>query len=575
MTVVNAPANSSGEAIDADALAGACEHDVFISYAGEDREHARTVAAKLDARGLSCYLYTPDRPATGSAFRLLAARLAGVARRFQVRRSGEATNSNTRGAPAQSTSNAPGSEKDYSVPLARELERSACVLVLWSQSHRGSFWSGWEVSHFESAYPDKPIFVGPLDGTHLSWPSAQWHALDAVDRLTRDRIAKANSDPDGWAAPDRMALELREAVLDPHGWTVAVGRLRSGTTLPELIRLRAVSADRRPQQASLVLQTNARLLTTALVASAMLCVVAILLVFHWRDNIDFARHHALILAMIWALIPIVGMQAPVAALAPAAVLGTALGLGMEVGLGHYYDYPHAEPAAAAALGADLGVLGAYDWAFRARPGGHAPVFRFSAKLVAVGVGVSVGLTLLIMLCAALALAPQNGALTGPRIVPIAAALMLLPGIAIWQEISRGGRPREILERGMTPALACLGAAITIGVIVWVSAFELSHHGNVHSGLIAGSVAAVCVGAAYVAPGVVLGVGVPAEIRTITSIVCVSLCLLALFPVLKATRPEDELLKHLSAAYLAYFPALVLVFPLARAWVDRKRPGRRR
>lgn len=536
------------------------EYDVFISYAAEDGAGALTLAVTLRTKGLRCYLYTPARAATSSVLRLLADRLGAL---FQCNRA-EGTQASTSGVD---------SSPDYSEPLAAKLERAASVLVLWSQSHRGSFWSRWEVAHFERTYPQRPIFVLPVDGTSLSWPSPQWRSLDTADQLTPAHIARPGNDASQAASADLAALTLRQAVLDPLAWTIAVGRLRSGTSWLELMRLHILNREQPTEAASMALRTSVRLLSIALAASAMLCIIAILLVLYWGDNIDFARHHALILIMSWGLVPIVGMQAPVAALALAALLATALGLAVEVSLGHAFGYPHAEPAASAALGTFFGILGAYEWSFRSRSADCTPIFRYSKRLLAVGALAGLATTLVIMLCAALALAPQQGNLEGPLTVPIALALTVLPGIAVWQEMSRGGRGREALKRGVIPMLGCLAVGGAIGAIVWTSALKLPHHGNVHSGLVAGAIAAICVGAAHVAPGFVLGVGVPAEIRTVTSIFCVSLSFLALHPLLSWTHPGDKLLANLGAAYLAYFPCLGFVYAVARMWVERnQRPA---
>src|SRR5262249_45333037 len=145
----------------------------------------------------------------------------------------------------------------------------------------------------------------------------------------------------------------------------------------------------------------------------------------------------------------------IASLAPAALAGILFGLGVQGLLAFSTSYRHAEPAAGCALGAFFGFIGAYEWTFRARPGGRAPVFRTSAKLAVAGMTAGITVSLLMVIGIAAALARDTGNLRGFLATPILLALALLPGTALWQEVSRSGRVREVLLRGVKPAGALL------------------------------------------------------------------------------------------------------------------------
>lgn len=536
-------------------------YDVFISYATEDLSHAEEARDALQQVGLNVYLDVPQHRPPSSLLGLLRERLRSLT--MHSRRD---TPSGVNSLSDLLTPN------QVAAKLNELLDSSDSVLVLWSQSHRGSYWSREELSYFERQYPTRPIFCLPLDATNLSWPSPQWCPITDIHDINHETIATGSSlDTRSRAIPSEDSF-AKWTLLRPQRWVDQVWRLRSGTTIPELLRMRADPAFATRPGAQQVWQTAQRvlsrgLLATLVLSTLVLSIPAVLDLLRFEKHVMAARNCLFIFASVWALSPVAGMQASIASLAPAALAGIVFGLGTQELLAFLTSYTHAEPAAGCALGVFFGFIGAYEWTFRARPGGSAPVFRASAKLAVAGMTVGIMVSLLMVIGIAAALARDTGNLRGFRAAPILLALAILSGAALWQEVSRGGRVREMLYRGVKPAGALLGAFLLLGVLVWLIEPKIDHD-TIVSGLVAGGFLGLCAGNVYVSPGIILGVSVPSEARALGSIVAVSATLFCLYPILATVDPCNNLLPQLWAAYATYIPSLMLAFFLARALLAR-------
>jgi hypothetical protein len=182
-------------------------YDVFISYATEDLPSAEEVRDALQQAGLNVYLDDPAYRPPSNLLGLLRERFRGLTMRLR------------RDPPSGLNSFQQQLTPDQvRAKLSELLDSSDSVLVLWSQSHRGSYWSREELSYFERKYPMKPIFCLPLDATNLSWPSPQWCPINGIHDITRETIATASSlDTRSRAVPSEDSSAKR-ALLRPQLW---------------------------------------------------------------------------------------------------------------------------------------------------------------------------------------------------------------------------------------------------------------------------------------------------------------------------------------------------------------------
>jgi len=151
------------------------QYDVFISYASED--YATALAWRERLGDLAVFLdRLEDRPPS-TVLGIVRANLRLLRRRLRAAVT-----------PEQATK----TDDEIRAWLRSKIDRSRSVMVMWSRSHRGSYWANEEIGYFEESYPARPIFCQRVDP--IEAPDT-WTFLDNPEDLTRERIQGSGSGP--------------------------------------------------------------------------------------------------------------------------------------------------------------------------------------------------------------------------------------------------------------------------------------------------------------------------------------------------------------------------------------------
>jgi hypothetical protein len=511
-------------------------HDLFLSYATED--FARAQHAHGRATDVDVFFDVPANRPPARIREIAFASLRSVWARLRPRKE-------SAGPPMKSAD-------EIRRLLEDRLDASNALWVLWSRSHRGSEWASHEIAYFQARHPRRPIFVQRLDQTETP---ADWSFVSDGTDLSKEKIraltreTQAATDPVS-AIPAPADASVGEALRRPQDWVARAARWRAGTNVPELVGLRArrQTDDRERQDALLASARRLVLLVGFLTACLLAAAVAGLL---WlRPEPVFARHAILAAATVWTCAAIVGLQASLVAVMPAVLAATAAGLVTQVAVTLLPDYRHGGAAGACAVGTFLGVVVAYE-GLLARGRGQAlrlsaATWRWAIKYATVAALA----TLTIGLAVVVLIAPTNGRLHGPLLVPLALLLAVPPFVALWFEVSRWGRLREFFRHGLRPALVLVAVLLLLGLAIWIGSPTVDH-GRLYSGFIAGAVAGFCLGCFYVAPGAVLGVQVTSDVRAWASAGGVAFALAALAVAVPLLNPGNDINHEVRVILLCY------------------------
>lgn len=501
--------------------------DVFISYATDDLDRAKAIAATLRAKNLSVFIDVPT-----------AANLTPIQRfaRSLTRRWQE---------PA-----VPEDQRYTDDVIQKMLEtwlaNAKSVLVLWSRSHRGSAWSGEEIDIFESDYGTRPIFCFALDETPIAALSDQWTLLSNIDELTGDKVGRLRKPA---KAPKASRVGAFDTFRRPREWIHVAKRLRTGTSIPELFGTPAHllrDSDRAAERNGLVRSAG---LSLALLYAATLLLAVAVCVLAWKapDDRLLVRHTAFVLSFVWAVVPLLALQASVPSVLRAAAIALPVGLMTQLVVVFASSNTRGGPAVGAAMGAMIGGVLASSLSFD-NPRHRDRVARLRNTTVGTAAGMAIAIAT--STCVTISLAPQRGSLRDGLLMIIVPTLLLLPALAMWHEVGNLGRARELVRRGRAPALAVLVTAAAIAVALAKSSVTLNHQ-RVPGALVGGLLTAICIGAAYLAPGSILGLRVPPIARAVGSTVATTGTLLSLYLVFRYFRPGDDFIPDLEQGILTY------------------------
>jgi hypothetical protein len=516
--------------------AGLAEWGCFVSYATDDVAYARRAKQQIERNGLTVLLDEPQDPLRSP----LQVLLRGL--RDQVR-------SCLPWATAAASERL--SPEEIETKLGRWLQGSACVLVVWTRSHRGSRWSGLELEIFASRHPARPIFIVRLDDTPWAANTRQWIEVASPAEVTLALIAAHTGNRA--AAGTAAAHHPFDVLLRPNAWATAVRHLRAGTSIPELVALRRRAASSRltrtREEALAVLQSAAH--STMLVVAVVLILGAI--AFYTSMLMDakrmMARHVVYVLATSCTASAVLAVQAPLQAVLPAALAASVLALAAQITLGaHSTDNAGAGLAGGVVLGGLCGSLLVHavtDW--WQRLGTAAP-----AALLGALKGTS-ATTAVAGLCIALAAGRQH--VRGALLLFLVPMVALLPALGLWSEMAGIVRAREAL-RGLIAAACILTAAILLASAA-STLWPFMDQQHLRGGVVAGTLTGLGAGAAYVAPGALLARQVSDALRTFSSILTLGLTVLFLWLTFEWLHPADAFTADLRSAWPAFLASLAV------------------
>jgi hypothetical protein len=520
--------------------------NVFVSYASEDFARTKTVPRH---GFLEFYVDSPERRPPSRIRDVLRDNLKDSWHR--LRRRGIEV-------PRESRKSA----DQIRAELEERMDQARAMLVLWSGSHRGSAWAGYEVSYFQTQHPDRPVFCVVID--HTPAPR-DWRFLGDAGELTPERLKEAASAPPGRATRGLQSSDvtIADALRRPDRWSASARRWKVGTSIPELLHLKrkALAVDGVEEKAFLVRARRLALSICLAMAVALLLGMSLLLRL-WPDDPVFARHAALAASLAWTCLAMAAIQASVVSALPAALLATIVGIGVEIALARFTHYKDGGAAAAASLGTFMGVLVCYEYRLGAPGASQAHVVRASWAWAAKNVLAGLGLAMVLAVGVIVLIAPARGHITGPRVPALALLLGVLPFAAVWAEVSRLGRLREFLRLGRRPACLLALVFVTLGVTIWLVNPSV-HHGRPYSGFVAGGVAGLCVGSFYLGAGFLLGMKVTSEVRALASTSAVTFGLGALAVALPILNPPDDLNHEVGIICATYAAAFVASAVAAR------------
>jgi hypothetical protein len=440
--------------------------------------------------------------------------------------------------------------------LAELLESSASILVLWTRSHRGSLWSGLEVDLFESKHPTRPIFVVRLDNTPWAAPNSQWIEVASAADVTRTLIREHTTPR--VIVPSRQNLRRLDVLLRPRTWTTAVRRLRSGSTVPELLALRRRAAGgRRPhsrtKDPAAVLRSAAGSVMFVMAAAVLLGIAAFVAATVMDPMKMVPRHVVFVLATIATTAALLALQAPLPAIAPATLAATVLGLATQLAVSAVALY---NVGAGAGGGAVLGTLCGSLFVYASpstRPAIAPSAWRVALRGTMIGTAVALFFAALCIIFAANELNVR-----GLRLILLIGVVVLPPALGLWAELAGLVRGREALL-GVLAAVALLLLGIVVATAV-ASVASVDQQ-KLRGGLLAGTVTGLCAGAIYTAPGAVLARRGDSWLRTLSSIATLSFTLLCLWLIFEWMQPGGDFtadLRRACPAYVVSFPASAVV-----------------
>jgi hypothetical protein len=532
---------------------------VFISYATENHDDAAAVRdelAGLAAPEIFCDLSASRPP--GTVGELLRERLAALKRRFTPPVS----------APADVTRWK--SAEEIRAMLEAHIGRSEAMLVLWSQSHRGSYWASREVSYFQARFPDRPIYFRALDQTPA--PQRWRHVTSAWEALAAPQ-SDIPSEAGGSARGDTRSVTTVEVLLAPRRWAARAAEWCAGTTVAELLRIGRLKAPSTTAERRAFLSSARRCALSATAVIAGFFLVAAWLVGRVRP--ELVRHCALIAVAAPAFAGIVAFQASLAAVVPAALTSAVVGFGTEWALARWTNYPYGGAAAGAMLGSFLITLVAYHRMLREDRGASTQLSYAARRWLLQSTVLGAAFVFVVALALVVILKPLNGKFLGPRALLAAVLLGILSFAALWSELARLGRMRDVFRSGLIPALGVLLGFVALG-----AAIALVHppvdQTRVRGGLLAGAVVGLCAASAYVGPGAMLGARAPTELRAIASTCILSLTLGLLMLLLPLLDPDNKLNPERKGIYVAFTASIIVSSALwAAGFQCARRTARRR
>ena len=523
-------------------------YDVFVSYASED--YAKALEQSRQLGELAVFLDEIENRPASTALGVVKANLRRVCGRLFL---GEK--------PEQLAK----TDDEIRGWLRSKMDRSKSILVIWSYSHRGSYWANEEISYFEGKYPGRRVFYVKVDP--IEAPEG-WAFLDDARELTREQL-NATPQPLGGEPKQGEQLEstkpgVPELLLHPGRWIRRAAERHAGTSFSELVRLRV----RHGEDARCLDLTrsvrNAILLALA-VTGLLLISASVFLLSGGRDK-SFARNAVLAVTSLWICLGLTGIQTSAAATVPALATGSLIGLVVEVITATTTKDTHGGGAAGAATGAFMGVAAAYQWHLStSRPGRRAlgsTEWGWVAKTVALATGVVVALASVI----AGLLVPTHGNLRGGLTLVIVALLALVPFVAIWVEVSYWGRLKEFLRHGSAPAATLLCTFLIVGAGIWVGNPSVKQS-TWPGGLVGGPVAGLCVSIMYMLPAAILGTRMPPHVRVLGAVSAVMVALTSLAFLLPVILPDANINEEVWLIVSSFAAALLGGGLLANRWLQ--------
>jgi hypothetical protein len=224
----------------------------------------------------------------------------------------------------------------------------------------------------------------------------------------------------------------------------------------------------------------------------------------------------------------------------------------------------AGPGAGAALGAVGGGLLVHSWQQRRDADGPS---ASRSRLTA-----SVLITLMLVVAFVVTFVPgqpASGQLHSVALVAALAAAMLLPVLALWREVSRTGRARDVLIRGSASSALVFAIILALAWLFDRTIVRLDQQALL-GGAVAGLVVGLCAGAIALAPGALFGDRFDRHPRVVAAVAAVSLALLALYPLLVQAGAPADFVRDTANASGAYVASLVVSLGAAATWIGVRR-----